>query len=116
MHSARFFARRQGSCRAPAPHPKSPSPLCCREGKNEDRVMPGSHELPKRSYALFSFGKACFHKFAECLGAVADLVFALGVHLAEGLAAAIGQEHGVIAEAAIAARRPDEAAMHLPFE
>ncbi len=55
-------------------------------------------------------GEARLDQLAEGLGAMADLMLALGIHLAKGLAAPIGQEHGVIAEAALAPRRPDEAA------
>jgi hypothetical protein len=52
----------------------------------------------------------------EGLGPVRDLVLGVGIHLAKGLLASIGQEHRIIAEAAFAARRPDQRPMHLAFE
>ena len=47
---------------------------------------------------------------------MADLMLALGIHLAEGLAASVGQEYRIVAEAAVAPGRPDEAALDLPLE
>src|ERR1700690_2908580 len=61
-------------------------------------------------------GKTGCDQPAEGLGAMADLMFALGIHLTKGLAAAIGQEHGIIAEPLVAPGRPDEAAMDLTLE
>src|SRR3546814_13833623 len=46
----------------------------------------------------------------------ADRVFGVGIHLAEGLVAAIGQEDGIVAEPLVAARRPDERAVDPAFE
>src|SRR3546814_6919427 len=53
---------------------------------------------------------------AEGVGTVADRVFGVGIHLAEGLVAAIGQEDGIVAEPLVAARRPDERAVDPAFE
>src|SRR5512143_3950443 len=53
---------------------------------------------------------------AEGLGPMADGMLADGIHLAEGLAAALGQEDRVVAEAALAARRPDEAPVDMALE
>ena len=47
---------------------------------------------------------------------MADLMLALGIHLAEGLAASLGQEYRIVAEPAIAPGRPDEATLDLPLE
>src|SRR5690242_10615144 len=55
-------------------------------------------------------------KLPECHRAVRDLMLGVGVHFTKGLAPALGQEHRIIAEAALAARRPDESAMHLAAE
>ncbi len=38
------------------------------------------------------------------------------VHFAEGFVIAVGQEHGIVTEALVAARRPDQRAEHLAFE
>src|SRR3546814_5527261 len=46
----------------------------------------------------------------------ADRVFGVGIHLAEGLVAAIGQEDGIVAEPLVAARRTDERAVDTAFE
>ncbi len=48
--------------------------------------------------------------------AVADAVFLVRVHLAEGDVVAIGDEHRVVAEALVAARRPGEAAVDFAAE
>src|SRR5258707_1220529 len=55
-------------------------------------------------------------ELAEGLGAVADRVFRVGVHLAESLRPALRQEHRIVAETTPATRRPDQHAVRLAAE
>src|SRR4051794_4621835 len=55
-------------------------------------------------------------QLAEGVGAVADAVLFGRVHLAERDVAADRLEHRIVAEAPVAARRPDEAAVDPAFE
>src|SRR3546814_8510329 len=61
-------------------------------------------------------GEAGGDELPESVGAVADGVLRRGVELAEGRVMAVRPEHRVVAEAAFAARRPDEGAVHRPLE
>ena len=47
---------------------------------------------------------------------MADAVFQVGVDLAEGLGVAVALEDGIVAEAALAARGPDDAAVDVPLK
>src|SRR3546814_19883264 len=61
-------------------------------------------------------GEAGGDELPESVGAVADGVLRRGVELAEGRVMAVRPEHRVVAEAAFAARRPDEGAVHRALE
>src|SRR5450755_983700 len=77
--------------------------------------------MPNGAGSITETGLACVvivrktrcDELAERLGAVADGVFRVGVHLAEGLRPAIWQERRIVAEPTLAARRPDQRAVRL---
>src|SRR5579883_616633 len=58
-------------------------------------------------------GEARVDQLAEGVGAMTDGMLCRRFHLAEGFMAAGGHEYRVVAEAARAARRPDQMALHL---
>src|SRR5947207_1499359 len=58
----------------------------------------------------------CIDEFPEGYGAVRDFMLGIWVHFAKSHITSLGQEHGIIAKATLAARRPDERAMDLAFE
>src|SRR4051812_39021871 len=55
-------------------------------------------------------------ELGEGVGAVADAVLLVRLDLAEGEGPALGDEHRVVAEAAVAARRPDQVPVDLAAE
>ena len=56
------------------------------------------------------------HELAERVGTMADRMFELRIQLAEGPPVAHGHEHRVVAEAAIASRRPNQRAVDAALE
>src|SRR3981189_87301 len=82
--------------------PTSPSPLL----RNRSPPSPP----PRADRAPF---EARLDQLGEGAGAVADVVLILGSHFAERHRVSIRHEYGVVAEAALAARRPRQRPMAL---
>ena len=70
----------------------------------------GVHVSPRRA------AEAGCGEQAEGAGAVGDRMLGIGLHLAEGQAVAVGDEHRIIAETSASARRPDQMAVNLALE
>src|SRR6202011_3257776 len=64
----------------------------------------------------FAVLEAAFDKLGEGAGAVTDPMFLCRLDFAEGRLPALGHEHRVVAEAALAARRPDQGSCDLAAE
>src|SRR3546814_10418710 len=81
--------------------------------------MPIGSSSPSPAAAGGSAARAAIetpcHQPGERLGAVADRMLPSGVAFPEGQGMPVGDEHRVVAEAAVAARRPHRLAMHLPL-
>src|SRR4051812_3462287 len=56
------------------------------------------------------------HQLAKCIGPVAHRMLRVRLHLAEGLLMPCRHEDRIVAEAVLAARRPDEGAVDAAFE
>src|ERR1700730_5357858 len=61
----------------------------------------------------FAVLEAAFDKLGEGAGAVTDPMFLCRLDFAEGRLPALGHEHRVVPEAALAARRPDQGSYDL---
>src|SRR5690606_26095146 len=80
-------------------------------GLRPSRVLAAQGAAGRRSWR-----EARGDELPERLGAVAHPVFRRRRHLAEGHDVAIGLEYGIVAEAVLSARRPDDGAVGLALE
>src|SRR5258705_7855142 len=75
-----------------------------------------ANEHRARSRAQVRRSKASLDQFGEGARAVRDRVLCVRLHLAEGDAVTIGDEHGIVTKALGAARWPDQTAMDLALK